>query len=211
MLKGLLPLIKKIRKSLPLKDKKEKTKKEKELLQERNLSPNLLIPIETKSLIMKAIPKIAKTAKTLATVTLVIYSVFFIADLFLQILLNDLVRERDSLLEQNSQYVHIENRVKEISKVTKLYKDTKLQNQDVSDSLEWISQVLEPKVEVKEFSFDRDDLLYELEASSPRATTFALLITEVLENENVESITIEEVNYISVNREYEAKLAIEIR
>lgn len=160
---------------------------------------------------MKAIPKIAKTAKTLATVTLVIYSVFFIADLFLQILLNDLVRERDSLLEQNSQYVHIENRVKEISKVTKLYKDTKLQNQDVSDSLEWISQVLEPKVEVKEFSFDRDDLLYELEASSPRATTFALLITEVLENENVESITIEEVNYISVNREYEAKLAIEIR
>lgn len=206
MLKKLLPLI---REKIPLKGKK--TPKVQKLAQERNLSPNLLLPIETKSIIMKATPKIAKTSKTLAIVTAVVYGVFLIVNIVLQILLNKHTVKRDELIQKINEKAYVEQEIKEVSNVVKLYRDTKARNQDVSESLSHISNILEPRVRIDKLSFERDDLLYEIEAAAPKATTYAFIITEVIDNELVESIAIEYVAYNRTNNEYRAGLEVKIR
>ncbi len=202
----LLPSIKE---KLPLRKKAQKKKQE--LTQARNLSPNLLSPIETKSLIMKATPKIARSAKSLAIVTAIIYALFLIVNVSLQYKLDNYAQKRDEQLQTNNKYAYVEERIKEVSKVTKLYQDTKLQNQDVTESLTPIAKALAYGVDVESLSYDRDDLIYEMEVSAPRATTFAILIQNILESEHVKSVTIEYVIYISSSQDYSAGLEVAIK
>jgi len=160
---------------------------------------------------MKAGPKIAKTARTLAVVTAVIYGAFLLINLVLQGFLNSQLLIRDTHIETIERNAHIENQVKKISKVTKLYKDTRLQNPDVADSLEQIAKALESTVSIKSLSYKRDNLTYAVLAEANRATSFALLIAQLLESEDVESITLDYVEYLSGNRKYSASLELQMR
>jgi len=160
---------------------------------------------------MKATPKIARSAKSLAIVTAIIYALFLIVNVSLQYKLDNYAQKRDEQLQTNNKYAYVEERIKEVSKVTKLYQDTKLQNQDVTESLTPIAKALAYGVDVESLSYDRDDLIYEMEVSAPRATTFAILIQNILESEHVKSVTIEYVIYISSSQDYSAGLEVAIK
>lgn len=160
---------------------------------------------------MKAGPKIARSVKTLAIVTAVIYVIFFAVNVFLQSLLESGVKIRDVHIEAIERNSHIEDQVRIISRVTKLYKDTKLQNPDVGESLEHVAGVLEDTVTIKELIYERDHLTYELLAEASRATSYARLIAGLLESEEVDSITINYVEYITSNRSYNASLEVQMK
>jgi len=160
---------------------------------------------------MKAGPKIARSAKTLAIITAVIYSGFFALNMFLHGLLEEGVKTRDYYVEAIERNSYVEDQVRIISRVTKLFKDTKLQNQEVGESLEHIDGVLERTVTVKELTYKRDSLTYELNADASRATSYAHLIAGLLESEDIESITLNYVELITENGVYNASLEVQMK
>jgi len=160
---------------------------------------------------MKAGPKIAVSARTLVIATAVIYLIFFTINIFLQGLLERGAKTRDAHIETIERNSHIESQVRTISRVTKLYKDTKLQNPDVGESLEHIDGVLARTVHIKKLTYKRDHLTYELEAEAIRATSYALLIAGLLESDDVESITLNYVELIVDNGIYNASLEIQMK
>ncbi len=160
---------------------------------------------------MKAGPKIARTAKSLAIVTVVIYAIFFAINMFLHGLLESGAQTRDEHIKAIEKSSHVENQVRIISSVTKLYKDTRLQNPDVGESLEHVVGVLEETVTIKELIYERDRLTYGLLAEANRATSYARLIAGLLESDDVDSIALNYVEYIPTSRIYKASLEVQMK
>ncbi len=209
----LLPSIQELKQKVlqkVLKGKKAK-KKEKEQLQDQNLSPNLLTPIETKSFLMKASPKIAITTRNLVYVTAVVFSVLSVTNFVLQNKLNIGVEKRDELIETIKKNSYVEDQVRGISGATKLYKDIKNQNLEVSYHLRTLVGVLEGTVTANSISFNRDKKYYEINASTNKATAYTTMITKLLDNEYIESMTIEFVDYKPQTNEYTADFKVELK
>jgi hypothetical protein len=160
---------------------------------------------------MKAIPKIARTTQTLAIATLITYLTFFIANRFLRMHLEGFLYARDQSIEKISQQAQIEEEVKVISKVTKLYRDTKLQNQDVNNSFLEILGAVDESAKIRSMGFDRDDLLYKMVVSTRRATAFSMMINKLLKSENVTSITLNSVELSKEDNTYFAELEVNIK
>jgi len=160
---------------------------------------------------MKAAPKISKTARALAVATAVIYGIFFTINLFLQFRLNELVKERDGYIEMINKNSQVEEQVKIIDRVIKLYKDTRLQNPSVSSSLEKITTALQKIARIEGLIYNRDEQAYEILSNDRRATAFATLIRDLLEVEGVHSITIDYVEYAPKEGIYTANLKVKMR
>ena len=209
----LLPLIKELKQKVLQKvlKRKKAQKKEQEQLEEKNLSPNLLIPIETKSFVMKARPKIAKTTRNLVYATAIVFGVLFIINLILQQQLNKGVKERDELIEVIKENAYVEDQVRGISKATKLYENTKASNLDISLHLNDLTEVLGGTVVVNSISFDRDKNYYNVNASTNKATAYATMIGRLLESEYIESMTIELVNFKAQTHEYTADFKVNVK
>ncbi len=212
MPKKLLPL---------LKEKTPKIKKLKKLLKrtppedqkqprDRNFSPNLLLPIETKSLLMKASPKIARTSRALAIVTLVVYTVFFAANFLMQSLINSRVEIRDDYLAHIESNKDIDVQVKELSKAVDLYKSVKGEKRNILESLEDVMEATKGTVDISKLMFERENAVYAVTANAGSASTYAFLINRLLESEEILSITLERVAYEPRNRSYSADFKISI-
>ena len=160
---------------------------------------------------MKAGPRIAKSARTLAIVTAAIYMIFFVFNMVLQTLLDKEAKTRDEYIDTINKNSYVEEQVKTISRVTKLYKDTKMQNPDIAPSLQHVTKSLEATVNIKELAFNRDDLTYEALVEARRATSLAMLIQKLLESKEVDSITIEFVQLSPKEEIYNADLLIQMR
>ena len=190
---------------------KKAQKKEAEQFQESNLSPNLLTPIETKSFVMKARPKIARTTRNLVYVTAVVFIILSIINLVLQLRLNAGVKKRDDLIEDIRRNSYVEEQVKGISHATKLYKSTKAQNPDIAPHLKELVEILEETVTATNIRFVRKNNYYLVMATSDKATAYATMITKLLENEYIESMTLDLVDYKSQSNEYLAEFKVAIK
>lgn len=179
--------------------------------QPQSLSPNLLTPIATKSFIMKAKPKLAVTSKNLAVFTLIVFGALFVTNMGLQLMLNRGEVTRDNLIEDIRKNAYVEEQVRGISNATSLYQTIKSSNTKVSNHLPQIVSSLEKNLEVSRIIYKRDQKQYLISASTNKATSYAGMIAHVLENEYVDSITLEFVDYKAQADKYTADFSIKLK
>lgn len=215
-----LPLIKNLKQkvlNLVLKGKKApqsqnpQKNQENQENQPQNPSPNLLTPIATKSFVMKSKPKLAVTSKNLAILTIVIFGALFITNMVFQIMLNRGEVKRDELISDIQKNAYVEEQVRGISNATNLYQDTKNTNIEVSKHLPQIVSSLEENLVVNRIFYKRDKKQYLINASTFKATSYAGMIAQVLQNEYVDSITLEFVDYKPQVNKYTADFSIKLK
>ena len=193
------------------KAQKKKAEEKAQQLAEENLSPNLLTPLATKSFIMKAKPKLATTAKTLATLTLAVFMALFITNVMFQVMLNRGEKKRDELVEEINRNSYVEETVKGISYATNLFKKTTKTNPIVSEHLKEIVNIMTKNLVINSIDYRRDHNEYVMNLTAAKATSFAKMLVEILNIEQVESIAIDFVEYDTHDNEYSGEFTITIK
>ena len=153
---------------------------------------------------MRASPKIAKTTKVLAIIILVVYIGFFAVNTLLQGVLDSNAFLRDQYIADIEGNADVDRQVREISNAVDLYKNVKSGKKEISDSLDDILEATQGKVEIISLNFNRKGNSYSLTTHANKASTYALLISKLLESEEVSSITLKNVIFEARNRSYSA-------
>jgi len=160
---------------------------------------------------MKAIPKIFSTTRNLVYATAILYTAISITNLVVQGMLNKRVKQRDELVTVIKKNAYVEDQVRGISNATKLYRDTKYNNLMISDHLRPLVSVLNDTVEINSIIFKRDDGYYTVNASTNKATSYASMIGKILQNEHIDSMSIEFVDYKAQINKYTAEFKVIIK
>jgi len=160
---------------------------------------------------MRARPKLAVTAKSLAYLTLAIFGALFITNMVFQAMLNQQEKQRDALVEEISKNAYVEDTVRGISSATNLYKQTKANNPDISDDLSKIMKAFENNLEINSIEYKRKDRSYGINASTSKATAYAPMIADILSIDQVNSVTIDYVAYKPQVNKYTGNFVIKLK
>ncbi len=207
MLKEYLPKLKeKFLKKFPTKAQQEQAD-----LQKGNLSPNLLLPIETKNLFVKAAPAIVKTTNYVVIFVSAVFLILLFLNFIVDRQLRTLSKGRDNLIIQIEMNSHIEDRAREISSQIDLYKAKKMENFTISEGLEFVIFHIINYVKLENLAYAREDNHYTVDARANTPTSFAFMINGLLSEDYVDSIVIKTVQLVRGEREYLAHFEVKMK
>ena len=141
-------------------------------------------------------------------------AVFFVLIIFNFILdarLNALARTRDDYVLEIEINSEVEKRAIALTRQLELYKRVRDTIPPISGHIDQILAALNKHVAINSFSYVREESVYTFRSTAPTASTYAFLIADLLEVEEVDSITIISVSLDAGADEYNATLDINLK
>jgi hypothetical protein len=160
---------------------------------------------------MRAKPKLATTAKTLATLTLAVFLALFITNMTFQVLLNRQEKKRNELIDEINKNSYVEEQIRGISSATNLYKETVDSNPDISEHLSSIVGTIQDDLTINSIDYDREHSNYEINLSTNSAPVYASMLSKMLNIEQVDSVVVDFVSYKPVVNRYTGNFIINLK
>src|SRR4030066_1746739 len=195
MLKKLLPELKKLilslRKSRPNQPEQKPPSNTNSF--DINLLDSVLIRDETK----KISPNLIKTTHSTVLITFIIFLTFFIVNSILDLKLSELMQKRNDLLSYVESKKDLEKNISNISRLINIYKDKKTSIRKSSNDLEQIIPAINKNSDLVSMKYTSSEKVYKINLNSKKVINYAFLINDLLSNPIVDSIVLNNVDYVS--------------
>jgi hypothetical protein len=102
----------------------------------------------------------------------------------------------------------VEVRAREINSLINIYKQRKAESSPVAPALEEILAAVEKNAELDSLRYERDKRTYFLTTTANHAVSYAYMISDLLQDEHIDTITIRSVELVTDRRQYVANLEL---
>ncbi|OGC45910.1 hypothetical protein A2V49_02555 [candidate division WWE3 bacterium RBG_19FT_COMBO_34_6] len=118
------------------------------------------------------------------------------------------MQKRNDLLSYVESKKDLEKNISNISRLINIYKDKKTSIRKSSNDLEQIIPAINKNSDLVSMKYTSSEKVYKINLNSKKVINYAFLINDLLSNPIVDSIVLNNVDYVSGKEEYVASFAI---